>query len=140
MRSLVRLFHIEDEYFVNDINQAEKLFKELSLLPAPNVDAVAANSNETSSAVSAAIRRSCKCCCAAHCSLSVHSVTGKLSGVSLASLYSSVKPDMSHAVPFTKEHVSRSDFSITSNGLVDAVAKDELYAVITSLETEFDLE
>ena len=147
VRSLVRLFHIEDEYWVDDINQAEKLFKELNLLAAPNVDELAADNAEasgsdvaSSGAVSAAIRRSCKCCCAAHCSLSVHSVTGQLSGVSLTSLYSSVKPDMSHAVPFTKEDVSRADFSISSNGLVDAVVKDELYAVITSLETQFDLE
>ena len=104
------------------------------------MDEVVANNDETSSAVSAAIRRSCKCCCAAHCSLSVHSVTGKLSGVTLSSLCSSVTPNMSRAVPYTKEDVSRADFRISSNGLVDAVAKDEVYAIITSLETKFDLE
>ena len=138
VRSLVRLFHIEDDYFVDDINQAEKLFKELSLLPTPKVAADNDEVNVVSAAT--AVTRNCKCCCGAHCSFSVHSVTGQLSGVSLTALYSSATPDMSMAIPFTKEDVSRADFMIASNGLVDYVVKDELYSVITSLETKFDLE
>ena len=66
--------------------------------------------------------------------------TGQLSGVSLTALHSSVTHDTSLAFLFTKEDVSRADFTIASNGLVDNVIKDELYSVITSLETQFSLE
>ena len=149
VRNLVRLFHIEDDYFIDDINEAEKLFKHLNLLPVPEVAAedtdvgvVAATEDraEVAGVVAAVIKKKCKCCCAAHCALSVHSVTGQLSGVSLTALHSSVTHDTSLAFPFTKEDVSRADFTIASNGLVDNVIKDELYSVITSLETQFSLE
>ena len=136
VRSLVRLFHIEDDYFIDDINEAEKLFKHFNLLPVPEV---AADDGEVG-VVTAAIKKKCKCCCAAHSSLSKHSVNGQLAGVSLTNLYSSVTPDVSMTFPFTKEDVSRADFTIASNGQVDNVIKDELYSVITCLETQFSLE
>ena len=132
----MRLFHIEDDYFIDDINEAEKLFKHFNLLPVPEV---AADDGEVD-VVTAAIKKKCKCCCAAHCSLSKHSVNGQLAGVSLTNLYSSVTPDVSMTFPFTKEDVSRADFAIASNGQVDNVIKDELYSVITCLETQFSLE
>ena len=82
----------------------------------------------------------CKCCCPAHCSLSHHSVTGRVSGISLSALYASAIPFQCPAPAYTKENVSRADFTIASNGFVDTLVKDELYATITALETQFDLE
>ena len=79
----------------------------------------------------------CKCCCPAHCSLSHHSVTGRVSGISLSA---SAIPFQCPAPAYTKENVSRADFTIASNGFVDTLVKDELYATITALETQFDLE
>ena len=108
MRSLVRLFHIEDDYFIDDINQAEKLFKELNLSDdAPALDAV-----------SASVKRVCKCCCIAHSALSVHSVSGHQGGC----------------------HEGRLHHCEQRPGGRRVVIKDKLYSVITSLETKFDLQ
>ena len=82
---------------------------------------------------------SCVCCCPGHCKFNVHNVEGSVMGVNLAS-----KVDT---------HSEQLEFpNICENYLFDGmdydepiksslvVEKDELYDVITSLETDFNLD
>ena len=140
VRSLVRLFNIEDDYFVQDIEKAEKLIA--SLEKAAGVDQrvqslmlVRDKKGGYSVRDSFAPVKPCQCCCSAHCSLSSHSVTGRVSGVAV-----DVAPLPSHDPYYTysKEIVSKSDTCIPSDPM-SFEAKDDLFNVLTALETQFDL-
>ena len=79
--------------------------------------------------------QTCMCCCSGHCVMQPRGANG-VSGVTV---HSSVLPKVEDQfnVPYIKELVKDGDFSIT-HGL-DMEAKDELFAIYTSFETNFNL-
>ena len=84
-------------------------------------------------------QRSCICCCPGHCKYNVHSMSGALMGVNLASKVDTDLVQMEFPNIFENclfEEVDH-DMPIKSSLVVE---RDELYDVITSLETDFNLE
>ena len=89
VRSLVRLFNIEDSYFVRDMAEVESIIKRMEeeykkdaqvkpIKLVKNADGV------YSVKASRDIKKSCTCCCDGHCKMNEHSARGKVTGVSLA--------------------------------------------------------
>ena len=79
------------------------------------------------------------CCCPGHCKFNVHSVTGSLMGVNLTNkvdtdLEQVEFPYIFEKYLFEEDHL---DVPIKSSLVVE---RDELYDVITSLETDFNLD
>ena len=147
VRSLVWLFHINDDYFVHDVETVETLLKELNI--------AAKDKNEETEARVQCLRlyrdekgeyhvrnpvktaaMKCDCCCPAHCALSVHSLTGHATGVTLESLVVTPHPADLH-LAYEKELVTDGDFAIHSSHFTEV--KDEMYEILTALNTEFEL-
>ena len=89
-----------------------------------------------------AVTRACKhCCCAAHCGQNFHNSNGSVIGVCLSTRIDTVVKMESYEFP----HVYEADMMGTevelepvhSNLMVDR--KDEIYDVLTALQTKFDL-
>merc|ERR1719347_250302 len=89
VRSLVRLFNIEDNYFVRDMAEVESIIKRMEeeykkdaqvkpIKLVKNADGV------YSVKASRDVKKSCACCCDGHCKMNEHSARGKVTGVSLA--------------------------------------------------------
>ena len=87
------------------------------------------------------IPRSCVCCCPGHYKFSVQWVTGSLMGVNTAS---KVDTDTdSEQLEFTtifEKHTIEDEDSDVPVKFSELAKKDELYDVITSLETDFNLD
>ena len=151
VRSLVRLFNIEDDYFVRDMDQVEILLKELEhsdkseqvgetenealgeCLDNDGEDEIVDGIEERSTNVST---NSCKCCCEAHCKLTAHTdITRVVYGTSLAK-YIAV-PTMLE-MPYSLEKVQPGDTMIRPAIALESV--DEMYESLTALQTDFSLE
>ena len=96
VRSLCRIFNVEDNYFVHDMAKVEDMIKMLDgkvdttekpmpekVTPMKLVKIggkwVRADGPEIMTT-----QRSCLCCCPGHCEYNVHSLSGSLMGVNLA--------------------------------------------------------
>ena len=79
------------------------------------------------------------CCCPGHCKYNVHSMSGALMGVNLASKVDTDSEQMEFPNIFENSlfEVVDHDMPIKSSLVVE---RDELYDVITSLETDFNLD
>ena len=85
----MRLFNIEDTYFVSDMAEVEAMMFDLqkSMEEVKKVEPTKLIKNKDGiyevkkSAMNT--ESSCGCCCISHCKLSVHSMSGSLLGVSL---------------------------------------------------------
>ena len=153
VRSLVRLFNIEDNYFISDMAEVEammfdlqkktdeerKKVESIKLIKSKYGNYRVKTKDEES-------RKSCGCCCLSHCKLSIHSLSGHLMGVSMAARVQELDAfDMSiYEYPHIYEKdlvdgddVSEFDEPISSSLLVDR--KDDIYAMLTALETNFRL-
>ena len=84
-------------------------------------------------------QKSCGCCCLGHCKFNVHNVAGSLLGVNLASKVDTDFEQLEFPNIFENYlfDVENYDVPIKSSLVVE---KDELYDVITSLETDFNLD
>ena len=148
VRSLVRLFNIEDSYFVNDLDKVDKLLKELNETdanPEPRVQPLRVvrdssgnyrlnNSNLNNSRMAAG---KCDCCCSGHCAMMSHELRQRAYTVSAAVVRRSevAVPDV--AFPYIKEKASLEDMEIVPAAELEA--KDEMFEMLTALETDFHL-
>ena len=153
VRNIVRLFNVEDDYFVRDLESVEFLIKELEQgdkLPAEEaevterevlgecldndgedeiVDGIADRSVQVST-------KSCKCCCESHCKLTAHTeITKIVYGVSLAKYV--VVPAVLE-MPYTREKVEPGDTMIRP--AIALEFEDEMYESLTALQTDFNIQ
>ena len=84
-------------------------------------------------------QRSCVCCCPSHCKFNVHNVNGSLMGVNLASKVDTNYEQLEFPNIFEKYLFEEEDHDVPIKSCL-VVEKDELYDVITSLETDFNLD
>ena len=143
VRSLVKLFSIEDSYYVHDMAKVEQLMMDLRKDEVPKkVEPKKLLRNKDGTyKIAGAVSTSCKCCCHGHCKLSVHSVGGALQGVSLderkgvdvnfPNIYDRDVFDSTDIPNYECEH-------IMSSVLLDK--QDNFYSVLMALETDFNLE
>ena len=127
VRSLVRLFNVEDDYFVRDMESAEKLINELQR------DQISDDDYRVDGQASIATVEPCQCCCSGHCSVSKHTGAGRVTGVSLVSC---VKVTCDHSWIYSAEIVSQDDVRIVPDML--GGERDEFYEMLTALEIKFE--
>ena len=84
-------------------------------------------------------RRSCACCCPGHCKYNVHSMSGSLMGINLASKVDTDSEKMEFPNIFENSLFEEVDHDMPIKSSL-VVERDELYDVITSLETDFNLD
>ena len=82
---------------------------------------------------------SCMCCCPGHCKYSVHSMSGALMGVNSASKVDTDSEQMEFPSIFENSLFKEVDHDMPIKSSL-VVERDELYDVITSLETDFNLD
>ena len=127
VRNLVRLFNVEDSYFMRDMAEVERMMTKLQ--------------KDGSYVIKQAVPKSCKCCCLEHCKLSYHSVGGALVGVNMADRFAMNK--FIAEFPYTYERdFFNDDYNevecIKSDNLI--VERDEFFDALTALEVDFNLE
>ena len=144
VRSLVKLFSIDDSYFMHDMAKVEKLMTDLKTKEVQKkVEPKKLQRNKDGTyRVKEAVSNACKCCCHGHCKLSVHTVGGTLHGVSLDNKRS--EKDVSCPNVYERDFFESSEISdydsehIRSTVLIDQ--RDGFYDMLFALETNFNLE
>ena len=146
VRSLCKLFNVEDSYWVDDMSEVEKLVKKLEenngdVENTVNEDTVVANdvsggaeaepSQEQDSEASTVVECQ-QCCCRAHCGY-LHVTTGK--SVPLSSFSQNAGVSATVLYPDTDTFEEGIDVSVLPSDV-----DDEVYRILTSLETQFDLD
>ena len=146
VRSLCKLFNVEDSYWVDDMSEVEKLVKRLEenngdVENTVNEDTVVANdvsggaeaepSQEQDSEASTVVECQ-QCCCRAHCGY-LHVTTGK--SVPLSSFSQNAGVSATVLYPDTDTFEEGIDVSVLPSDV-----DDEVYRILTSLETQFDLD
>ena len=145
VRSLVRLFNIEDNYWVNDMAKCEELVKEFQKKqPKEKVDPIkivrAADGQFKVRGGEASVKKSCGCCCVSHCALSreYHNSAGRVVGTDLAKLDDT--PDVGGLTfPNIYERDLVEDLCIDEPLLSEVEMKDEIIAMMTAMGTDFGL-
>ena len=151
VRSLCRIFNVEDNYFVHDMAKVEEMIKMLDgkkvttekpmpeKVPPTKLVKVGGKWVRADAPEVMTAHRSCMCCCPGHCKYNVHSMSGALMGVNLASKVDTDSEQMEFPNIFENSlfEVVDHDMPIKSSLVVE---RDELYDVITSLETDFNLD
>ena len=140
VRSLVRLFNVEDSYFMEDMAKVERLMAKLQkddMVPRKVEPVKLIRDKEGSYKIKGAVAKSCKCCCVEHCKLSVHTVGGVRLGEKL------MKRNTSSALAGGEFYydIVDPDFESTqikSSLLIDD-KRDEFFNMLTALETNFKL-
>ena len=88
VRSLVKLFNVEDNYFISDMAEVEAMMFDLqkdAVKEPEKVEPTKLVRNEDGTyRVKTTTTRFCHCCCNEHCKLNVHTIGGSLLGVNLA--------------------------------------------------------
>ena len=147
VRSLVRLFNVEDNYFVDDMAKVEEMVaglqhktKEEKVTPIKLVKNDEGGYKIAKSKVSV-VTICNSCCCVAHCKQSFHNSSGSLAGVCL-----SIKVDTEVKMEsFEFPHVYEADLMETeveeepihSSLVMDK--RDEIFDVLSALHTQFDM-
>ena len=145
VRSLVRLFNIEDSYFMNDMAKVDKLIAELKSDEVPVPSKVAPTklqrNKDGTYKIKSSVATVCKCCCHSHCRFSIHNVSGTLLGVSIANKMKEVDvtfPEIYERDFFDTTEVSGYESeNIKPNLLLDK--QDTFYNMLMALETNFNL-
>ena len=144
VRSLVKLFNIDDSYYMQDMAKVEKLMTDLKTKEVQKkVEPKKLQQNKDGTyRVKGAVSKACKCCCHGHCKLSFHTVGGTLLGVSLDEKRSEVDahfPEVYERDFFEFSEISEYDSEhIKSTVLLDQ--RDGFYDMLFALETNFNLE
>ena len=144
VRSLVKLFSIEDSYFMDDMAKVEKLMTELKKdeMPKKVEPTTLLKNKDGTYKIKGAASMVCKCCCQGHCWFSFHTVGGALRGVCL----DEKKKDIVVNFPniYTRDFFDTNDDSdyesehIKSSVLLDQ--RDGFYSMLMAIETNFNLE
>ena len=145
VRSLVRLFHVEDDYFVKDMKLVEDMMKELEKESDVNdqrVEPMRLHRDHDGSYriidnANVSNVRNCDCCCDAHCKMTYHSASGRVSGVTLTALAVMTTTTKDLAMMYDKELVEYDDTKIVPECASEV--EDDLFAMITALETDFTI-
>ena len=146
VRHLVKLFNVEENYFVHDMEMVEDLLKSLEkdnkIDEVPELRVTIDNDGVNKITDKGLIPPdSCNCCCVGHCafqkSWDTFHGTGKVAGVrctgvTLAKLASA---PACLEFPYVKEIYTEEDYSIQPYLAMEA--EDELYNAITAMETNF---
>ena len=143
---------MEDNFFIHDMAKVEDMIKMLDG-KADNIEKPVLEKVQPTKLVRVdgnwarveteheimTVKSSCACCCPGHCKFNVHSRTGSLMGVNLASKVDTEFGQLEFPNIFEKYLFDdeESDVPIKSSLVIE---KDELYDVITSLETDFNLD
>lgn len=141
VRSLVRLFNIEDSYFMRDMAEVEKMMAKLqeSKTAVRKVKPTKLVRKEGGSyMIKGAISKNCRCCCTSHCKFSFHNVGGTLVGANMADRLNECVtsfPQMYEEDFFDDYHTEVQ--CIKSNLLMNK--KDKFFDTLTALETDFNL-
>ena len=144
VRSLVKLFNVEDSYYIRDMAKVEKLMTELKKDEVPRrMEPIKIQSNKDGThTIKGSASTVCKgCCCVGHCGLSVHNVGGALVGVSLdqkmtevdvnfPNIYEGDFFDSTESSDYENEHMKPS---------VLLGKRDAFYDMFMALETNFNL-
>ena len=144
VRSLVKLFGIDDSYFMHDMAKVEKLMTDVKNKEVPRkVEPIKLQRNKNGTfKIKAAVLTSCKCCCLGHCKMSFHTVGGALVGISLDNKRS--EKDVSYPNIYERDFFDSMEISnyesenIKSSVLLDQ--QDGFYDMLFALETNFNLE
>ena len=147
VRSLVRLFDIEDNYWVRDISEYEALLDALKKEDARGekvkpIKLVKQPHGDYKIKGNAASMSKCNCCCEGHCKLSKNKHVGSSKiAANLTKMMVNAEVE-EHEFPniYVKEMSDdhTGDDSVGNHSSLDA--KDPLYSMLTSLETNFSLE
>ena len=143
VRSLVKLFNIEDSYYMEDMAKVEKLMSELKKDEVPRkVEPTRLLHNEDRTyKIKEAVSTVCHCCCRSHCVLSVHNVGGALVGVNLYDKIS--EGDVSFPKIYEGDFFDSEEISCyESEGLKTSLQldrRDAFHDMLMALETNFNL-
>ena len=144
VRSLVKLFNIEDNYFIQDMADCEKLvsylkgrtenrIKPTKIVRDPDGKFRVVGSNVAAKVV-------CACCCQGHCSLNQHGKGGRLSGVTYSDLEEREDGTEEMFIPYPvvpELSVEEEELGLGLGGGLGA--KDEIFSMLTALQTKFDM-
>jgi hypothetical protein len=147
VRSLVRLFNVEDTYFIDDMSEFERLMAELDK-KSETVDPVKLVKGsdglfKVKDPVVNPVELSCGCCCASHCAMNVHNVAGTVIGVTLAHKVNVALSMEEFEFPHIYERDLLDDYEEdvpVKSGCNMTEGKDELFDIITAVETDFGLD
>ena len=133
IRSLVRLFNVEDNYFIEDMSKVELLVKALEKKAEVEVPTV-----EASEVISATVKvdRKCDCCCASHHKRCFHTSNGKRLDVFSVHYENSEVPNIFDSTFQSNVDVIQDRIRNLSS---EYDVEDEMYRTITALETNFNL-
>ena len=124
-----RAVDVEVNCFVHDMAKVEKV-----------ISGKAANNSIDKPEV-VTVSMSCVCCCPGHCKFSVQWVTGSLMGVNTAiKVDTDTDSEQLEFTTFFEKHTIEDEDSDVPVKFSELAKKDELYDVITSLETDFNLD
>ena len=149
VRSCVRLFNVEDNYFIRDLDLVDKLIKQMAeqeseeerrVQPLRLVRDSSGNYklNNASLNNSSIADGQCNCCCHGHCSMMSHDVGPRVFTVSAAMVNRSQEMvEMSDNFPYVKEPFRYEDFNIVS--VEEDGPKDEFLSMFAALETDFNI-
>ena len=164
VRSLVRLFNVEDNYFVSDMAAVEAMIFDLEnekkvspkklvkddagnykVLDDKKVDplkVVRVSGSDYEVKKATVSRAACEsCCCVSHCMLSEHDQSGVLNGVSMATRVASVvKEEYEFPHIFEKVLMDEPGYPEPMRSSLIADSKDEIFDMLTALETDFNLQ
>ena len=152
-RSLVRLFSIDDNYFIEDMAAVERLVtkanrdgedkvKPLKLVR-DDVTGEFRLANHTDAANTSSFIRACNCCCVGHCTLSHFAGAGALSMTAkkaAAKLNNVAKDQLAFAPILLYPEASDLEEFDHANYMLPFMPEDEVLAIMTALHTKFEME
>ena len=151
VRSLVRLFNVEDDYWVSDMDKVAEMIKEARrVMPEDNAQPVVQplrlirnNSGNYSLLSDSSLNNTrmsagkCRCCCAGHCAMMSHDLGPRVCTVTAARVNRSNEMVAdAPTFPYFKEKVDPEDRFIVPEGEYD---EDEMFEMFTAIETDFNL-
>ena len=143
VRSLVRLFNIEDTYYMNDMAKVDKLITELRKDEVPRkveTSTLQRNSDDTYK-IKGSVSTVCGCCCTGHCKLNIHNVGRALLGVSPD--HKMTKVDVNFPMIYEGDLFDTADISDYENEHIKPSVllgkRDAFYDMFMALETNFNL-
>ena len=150
VRSLVRIFNIEDDYFITDMAKYEKLVSTIEKNSVDDDKKVeplklvrtkgAGREFEIKKAVNT-VKKSCNCCCEGHCRWNIHNAAGRVIGVNFAAKVDRPMDLQSSGYPFIFERDLLDPQCVQDEHIKTplVIERDEIFEYLTALETNFDL-
>ena len=139
----MKLFNIEDTYYMNDMAKVDKLITELRKDEVPRKvekTTLQRNSDDTYK-IKGSVSTVCGCCCTGHCKLNIHNVGRALLGVSPD--HKMTKVDVNFPMIYEGDLFDTADISDYENEHIKPSVllgkRDAFYDMFMALETNFNL-